>query len=100
MQVLLDCFALLLSLLCHIFVCFFSYMLFFFIDVVIWDPNTSLKLSLQAAHMMTDQFPFDGFQMKGAPSMVFVKGECIKNEVGGQCLNVSPRGVFIRRVCL
>lgn len=66
-------------------------------DLVLWDPSAVVKLSLPTAHMICDQFPFDGFQMKGAPRMVFVKGECIKKDVLGTCLNVAPRGVFIRR---
>jgi dihydropyrimidinase len=70
---------------------------FFFLDIVLWDPSATAKLSLSTAHMMTDQFPFDGFQMKGAPSMVFVRGQCIKHEVGGECLNVAPRGRFVQR---
>ncbi|KAH7816306.1 dihydropyrimidinase [Monocercomonoides exilis] len=66
-------------------------------DVVVWDPNATCTLTQSNMHMMTDLFPYEGFQIRGRPEKVIVRGRMIKDSVDGGCLSYEPRGKLLRR---
>ncbi|MDR0965942.1 MAG: dihydropyrimidinase [Myxococcales bacterium] len=64
-------------------------------DIVLWDPNKEVRLDASALHMRVDYSPYEGMTLRGAPSQVFSRGECI---VDGEAFLGKPgRGQFLRR---
>ncbi|HEY3449308.1 MAG TPA: dihydropyrimidinase [Myxococcales bacterium] len=64
-------------------------------DVVVWDPERRQSLSAAALHMRTDYSPYEGRTVKGAPAMVFGRGELIVDD--GRWLGRPGRGRFLKR---
>lgn len=66
-------------------------------DVVVWDPERTQSLSASALHMRTDYSPYEGRTVKGAPSLVFSRGEAIVED--GRWLDAgrAGRGRFLKR---
>jgi dihydropyrimidinase len=46
-------------------------------DVVIWDPNRVVKYGVKVAHHRTDYNLYEGWELKGFPETVFLRGERI-----------------------
>ena len=46
-------------------------------DVVIWDPERALTYGLQLAHHRTDYNLYEGWELKGFPEKVFLRGQLI-----------------------
>ncbi|KAK2963227.1 putative Dihydropyrimidinase [Blattamonas nauphoetae] len=66
-------------------------------DIAIWDPEAMTRLTLSQTHSMTDQFPYEGFEVKGYPKIVIVGGQILKLECDGPCLSFEPRGRLLKR---
>jgi dihydropyrimidinase len=64
-------------------------------DLVLWDPDKEVTLSVETHHMRVDYNPYEGRKLKGAPSMVLSRGEPIVDH--GKWLGARGRGQFIRR---
>lgn len=64
-------------------------------DVVVWDPELERSLGWQALHMNTDYSPYEGRIVKGAPALVFSRGELIVD--GERWLGRRGRGQFLKR---
>jgi dihydropyrimidinase len=64
-------------------------------DVVVWDPEKQLELSLENLHMRADYAAFPGKIVTGAPAQVFSRGELVVD--GGKTLVSKGRGQFVRR---
>ena len=46
-------------------------------DIVIWDPARELVYGVAYAHHRTDYNLYEGWQLKGFPEKVFLRGELI-----------------------
>ncbi|MBI5547661.1 MAG: amidohydrolase family protein, partial [Deltaproteobacteria bacterium] len=64
-------------------------------DVVVWDPEREQSLSWRDLHMRTDYSPYEGRVVKGAPALVFARGELIVD--GGHWLGRAGFGRFLKR---
>ncbi len=67
-------------------------------DVVIFDPERRVKLSVEALHQNVDYCPYEGWEVQGYPQTVLARGEVIVRDgafIGapgrGQYLHSSPR---------
>lgn len=67
-------------------------------DFVLWDPNKKVTYGVEHAHHRTDYNLFEGWELKGMPSKVFLRGKMIvdgKNWYGergmGQFIFRKPR---------
>lgn len=64
-------------------------------DIAIWDPNKELRYGVDVAHHRTDYNLYEGWQLKGFPIKVFLRGQCIVD--GEQWLGKPGMGQFINR---
>ncbi|MGC4122389.1 MAG: dihydropyrimidinase [Myxococcales bacterium] len=64
-------------------------------DVVVWDPERTQSLAASALHMRTDYSPYEGRTVKGAPALVFSRGEAIVED--GRWQGRAGRGRFLKR---
>ncbi len=64
-------------------------------DVVIWDPEKKLKYGAAHSHQRTDYNLYEGWDLKGYPEKVFLRGKLIVD--GGQWLGKSGDGKFLKR---
>jgi dihydropyrimidinase len=64
-------------------------------DVVAWDPERSLTYGLKHAHHRTDYNLYEGWELKGFPEKVFLRGQLIVD--GDKWLGRPGMGNFIRR---
>lgn len=64
-------------------------------DLVVWDPERVRSLSAAALHMRTDYSPYEGRSVKGAPSLVFSRGELLVD--GERWLGRAGHGRFLER---
>ncbi|MFQ5943568.1 MAG: dihydropyrimidinase [Anaerolineales bacterium] len=64
-------------------------------DVVIWDPERSLTYGLEHSHHRTDYNLYDGWELKGFPEKVFLRGQLIVD--GDRWLGRPGMGSFIKR---
>ena len=64
-------------------------------DVVVWDPDRRVTLSVETLHMRVDYNPFEGRVVTGAPAVVISRGEVIvdHNVFTGR----RGRGQFLKR---
>jgi len=46
-------------------------------DVVIWDPRREVRYGVKVAQHRTDYNLFEGWELKGFPEKVFLRGQCI-----------------------
>ncbi len=64
-------------------------------DLVIWDPERSLTYGLEYAHHRTDYNLYEGWELKGFPEKVFLRGQLIVD--GDRWLGRAGMGRFIER---
>ncbi len=64
-------------------------------DIVIWDPAREVEYGVAHSHHRTDYNLYEGWQLKGFPEKVFLRGECIVE--GDNWLGGAGQGRFIRR---
>jgi dihydropyrimidinase len=62
-------------------------------DVVLFDPERTVKLSVDTLHQNVDYCPYEGWTVQGYPDTVLSKGEVIVR--GGQFVGRSGRGRFL-----
>ena len=58
-------------------------------DVVIWDPNAVRTMSAATSHQRTDYNLYEGWQLRGVPEKVFLRGHLL---VDGEAWNGEPGG--------
>ena len=64
-------------------------------DVVLFDPQQEVTLSLDTLHENVDWTPYDGQTLQGWPAATISRGEVIAKN--GQFLGQAGRGKFIKR---
>ena len=64
-------------------------------DLVLWDPEKEVTLSVKTHHMRVDYNPYEGRVVKGAPAMVLSRGDVIVDH--GTFKGRAGRGEFIKR---
>jgi dihydropyrimidinase len=64
-------------------------------DLVIWDPERRLDYGVAHAHHRTDYNLYEGWELKGFPEKVYLRGNLIVD--GDQWLGRPGMGVFLRR---
>lgn len=64
-------------------------------DIVIWDPERSLKYGRAHAMHRTDYNLYEGWELKGYPEKVFLRGRLIVD--GEHWLGQAGAGKFLRR---
>jgi dihydropyrimidinase len=65
-------------------------------DLVVWDPDKQVTLSVATHHMRVDYNPYEGRVVTGAPAIVLSRGEVIVDH--GEFQGRVGRGEFIKRV--
>jgi dihydropyrimidinase len=65
-------------------------------DLVVWDPDRQVTLSVKTHHMRVDYNPYEGRVVTGAPAMVLSRGEVIVDH--GEFKGHIGRGEFVKRV--
>ena len=64
-------------------------------DLVIWDPERSLTYGLEHAHHRTDYNLYEGWELRGFPEKVFLRGQLIVD--GDRWLGRAGMGRFVKR---
>ncbi len=64
-------------------------------DIVIWDPEKKLSYGVAVAHHRTDYNLFEGWEIKGYPEKVFLRGKLIVD--GETWMGRAGMGEFVRR---
>ncbi|MFN3706430.1 MAG: dihydropyrimidinase [Thermoflexales bacterium] len=64
-------------------------------DLVVYDPNYRGTISAKTHHINLDYNAFEGWEIKGRPSVVTVRGEVAVRD--GQFVGTPGRGQFIKR---
>lgn len=64
-------------------------------DIAIWDPEKSMTYGVDIAHHRTDYNLFEGWEIKGYPEKVFLRGNLIVD--GGDWLGEAGKGHFVPR---
>lgn len=64
-------------------------------DIAIWDPNQKVHYGVAVAQHRTDYNLFEGWELRGFPEKVFLRGNLIVNH--GQWLGKAGMGRFIHR---
>lgn len=64
-------------------------------DVVIWDPERRYTISARTHHSACDYNVYEGFEMEGGPSQVFVRGLLSYEE--GRFVGTEGHGRFLSR---
>jgi dihydropyrimidinase len=64
-------------------------------DLVVYDPNYRGTISAQTHHLNLDYSAFEGWQIKGRPHVVTVRGEVAARD--GKFVGTVGRGMLIRR---
>lgn len=64
-------------------------------DLVVYDPNYSGTISAQSQQMAVDYSAFEGWEIKGRPSVVTVRGEVQVRD--GEFVGTIGRGRFLAR---
>lgn len=65
-------------------------------DVVIWDPNLSVKYGVKVAKHRTDYNLFEGWNLKGMPVTVMQRGNILVDH--GQWFGKPGQGKFLHRL--
>ena len=64
-------------------------------DLAIWDPEKQVKYGVAEAHQRTDYNLYEGWELKGYPEKVFLRGQMIVD--GKNWLGKAGKGNFIKR---
>ena len=64
-------------------------------DIAIWDPNKELRYGVEVAKHRTDYNLYEGWQLKGFPVMVFLRGKKIVD--GDKWTGKPGMGKFLNR---
>jgi dihydropyrimidinase len=64
-------------------------------DIIIWDPNRSIKYGLAHSHHRTDYNLYEGWELMGFPEKVFLRGEVIVD--GEKWLGERGMGRYLKR---
>ena len=64
-------------------------------DLVVFDPDADRTLSAKTLHMRVDYNPYEGTQVKGAPSIVISNGSVIVED--GRFVGKKGAGRFLKR---
>jgi dihydropyrimidinase len=64
-------------------------------DLVLWDPRKKVKYGVKHSHHRTDYNLFEGWELKGMPAKVFLRGKLIVD--GDQWLGRAGMGNFLFR---
>ena len=64
-------------------------------DIVVFDPNKKVTISIDNLHEEVDYTPYEGFKVKGYPIATFSRGELIAEN--GKYIGKDGRGLFIKR---
>lgn len=64
-------------------------------DLVIWDPDKRVDLSVDALHMRVDYSPYEGQQVQGGADKVFCRGRLIVD--GDKFLGQAGQGQYLKR---
>jgi dihydropyrimidinase len=64
-------------------------------DLVVYDPNYRGTISAKTHHLNLDYSAFEGWEIKGRPSVVTVRGEVAVRD--GQFVGTIGRGQFLKR---
>jgi dihydropyrimidinase len=67
-------------------------------DVVIFDPERRVTLSVDSLHQNVDYCPYEGWEVQGYPVMVLSRGEVIVHN--GEFVGTAGRGRFLHTVPL
>ena len=59
-------------------------------DLVVWDPDVKRTISAKTQSLDTDYNPYEGFEVRGAPEVVTVRGEIMVR--GGKFVGPAGRG--------
>ncbi len=62
-------------------------------DVVIFDPERRVTLSVESLHQNVDYCPYEGWEVQGYPVMVLSRGEVIVRN--GEFIGTAGRGCFL-----
>lgn len=63
-------------------------------DIAIWDPEQELRYGVEVAQHRTDYNLYEGWQLKGFPTMVFLRGQKIVD--GKEWLGKPGMGRFLQ----
>ncbi|MFO8036091.1 MAG: dihydropyrimidinase [Anaerolineales bacterium] len=64
-------------------------------DIAIWDPEKTLTYGVEVAHHRTDYNLYEGWELKGYPVKVFLRGQLIVD--GEEWLGKAGMGQFLKR---
>lgn len=64
-------------------------------DIVVWDPNSSYTITADALHHNTDYTLYEGWEVKGRPSVVLSRGRVLVED--DQWKGEQGAGRFIKR---
>ena len=64
-------------------------------DLLIFDPKALYEISAKTHHQNVDYTPYEGYKGKGAPKIVFSKGQIIIRD--GEFLGQPGAGRFLKR---
>lgn len=64
-------------------------------DLVIFDPNKEIEVTVDILHENVDYTPYEGFKLKGFPEVTLSRGEIIAKN--GKFVGEIGRGEFIKR---
>jgi dihydropyrimidinase len=64
-------------------------------DLVVWDPNYRGKISVKEQYMNVDYSAFEGWEIKGRPSVVTVRGKVQAQD--GKFISDANRGQLLKR---
>ena len=64
-------------------------------DIALWDPNKEVTYGVNVAHHRTDYNLYEGWQLKGFPAMVFLRGQKIVD--GDNWYGKPGSGHFLQR---
>ena len=64
-------------------------------DLVVFDPNIETTLTKSMLHENVDYTPYEGFKLKGYPTVTISRGNVIARD--GQFVGEEGRGKFIKR---
>lgn len=63
-------------------------------DVTVWDPRRRWTIRAATQHQAVDYTPYEGFEIQGRASLVFVAGELVSRD--GDPTGARP-GTYVER---
>jgi dihydropyrimidinase len=64
-------------------------------DIVVWDPEKRVKYGVALSHQRTDYNLYEGWELKGYPEKVFLRGRLIVD--GDEWKGRAGMGQFLKR---